>query len=55
MGLGKEKDLGIQGPKDGPALAWTPGHRAMRIEEPLRLAVLGWREAYSLVRSSFSL
>lgn len=54
--MGREReDLGMQEPKDGPALAWTPGHRALRIEEPLSLAVLGWRQAYSLVRSSFSL
>lgn len=38
-----------------PTLAWTPRHRAMKMEEPLPLAVCGSREAYSLVRSSFSL
>lgn len=55
MEPGREKNLGVQGPKDGPTLAWTPWCREMRIEEPLRLAVLGWRDAYSLVRSSFSM
>lgn len=54
MEPGRE-NLGVQGPKDGPTLARTPGCREMRTEEPLRLAELGWRDAYSLVRSSFSM
>lgn len=28
MGLGKEERSGVEEPKDGPTLAWTPGHRA---------------------------
>lgn len=55
MEPGREKNLGVQGPKDGLTLAWTPGCREMRIEEPLRLAGLRWRDAYSLVRSNFSM
>lgn len=39
MGPGREKDLGVQKPKDGLTLAWTPGHRAVRMELPLPLAV----------------
>lgn len=41
----------MEEPKDGPTLAWTPEHRARRPEEQFPRRT----EAYSLVRSSFSL
>lgn len=48
MGPGRE-GLGVQEPKEGPTMAWTPGHRAVRRELALPVAVHGSRVTYSLV------
>ena len=50
-GAGERRIWGREEPKDGPTLTWTVGTGQVRPPGPLNLAV----EAYSLVRSSFSL